>query len=197
MKRYICPVCEHELTAKSYCPECRKMIRNPWVYDGFLPNEYHGNQLRHHDGLHPDRACIEPNRSRVCETPQETRHNQQFSNTQSSQTVYKRYEGTVSTAPGSQIWRTNGAGNRTYRGNTRGNSATGSGNTEKKVGAGCGCGCLIVVIILIMMIVGVISSLEVNFEDWLDEVFDESISIDWEENWKEADYDEISALLGL
>jgi len=42
-----------------------------------------------------------------------------------------------------------------------------------------------------MMIVGAISSLEVNFEDWLDEVFDESISIDWEENWKEADYDEI------
>lgn len=39
-KRYLCPLCEHELTAKSFCPECRKIRREPLVYEGgALPNE--------------------------------------------------------------------------------------------------------------------------------------------------------------
>ncbi len=39
-KRYLCPVCEHELTAGSYCPECHRFRREPLVYTGgLLPNE--------------------------------------------------------------------------------------------------------------------------------------------------------------
>ncbi|MCI8465756.1 MAG: hypothetical protein HFI63_07865 [Lachnospiraceae bacterium] len=39
-KRYLCPVCDQELTAKSYCPECRRIRREPIVYEGWLlPNE--------------------------------------------------------------------------------------------------------------------------------------------------------------
>lgn len=39
-KRYLCPVCEHELTGKSYCPECRRIRREPLIYEGgALPNE--------------------------------------------------------------------------------------------------------------------------------------------------------------
>lgn len=39
-KRYLCPVCDRELTAKSYCPECRRIRREPIVYEGgLLPNE--------------------------------------------------------------------------------------------------------------------------------------------------------------
>lgn len=228
MKRYICPVCEHELTAKSYCPECRKIVRQPWVYDGFLPNEYRGDYLRHHEDQHPDRPCIEPNKSRTCETPQEKWHNQQFTNAQSSQTVYKRYEGNVSTgnqsamsgsrntsagnqravsggrstsagsqstAPGSQIWRSTGTnsgstyGGRTYR-------STSSNSRKKNSAVGCGCGCLVVVIAIIAMIIGAISSLEMNVDDWFEMIADESVFADWDDEywgseWKEADYDDI------
>ncbi len=180
MKRYICPVCEHELTAKSYCPECRKIIKNPWAYEGFLPNEYRGNQLRHHEGQHPDRACIEPNKSRVCETPQETRHSQQFTNAQSSQTVYKRYEGNQSTAPGSQIWQSSGSGSSTYSSRTYSSST--SDSRKKNKTSGCGCGCLIVVIVIISMIISAISNLEVNLDDWFGEIMNESINVDWEVN---------------
>lgn len=39
-KRYLCPVCDQELTAKSFCPECRRIRREPVVYEGWLlPNE--------------------------------------------------------------------------------------------------------------------------------------------------------------
>ncbi|MCI8504962.1 MAG: hypothetical protein HFI67_02085 [Lachnospiraceae bacterium] len=39
-KRYLCPVCDQELTAKSYCPECRRLRREPIIYEGWLlPNE--------------------------------------------------------------------------------------------------------------------------------------------------------------
>ena len=39
-KRYLCPVCDQELTAKSYCPECRRLRREPVIYEGWLlPNE--------------------------------------------------------------------------------------------------------------------------------------------------------------
>ncbi|MCI8549599.1 MAG: hypothetical protein HFI68_03205 [Lachnospiraceae bacterium] len=39
-KRYLCPVCDHELTAKSFCPECRRIRREPVIYEGWLlPNE--------------------------------------------------------------------------------------------------------------------------------------------------------------
>ncbi|MCD2491220.1 hypothetical protein LQE92_01085 [Lacrimispora sp. NSJ-141] len=39
-KRYLCPVCEHELTAKSFCPECKRLRKEPIIYEGdFLPNE--------------------------------------------------------------------------------------------------------------------------------------------------------------
>ncbi|MCI8275394.1 MAG: hypothetical protein HFI66_07255 [Lachnospiraceae bacterium] len=39
-KRYLCPVCDQELTAKSYCPECRRIRREPVIYEGWLlPNE--------------------------------------------------------------------------------------------------------------------------------------------------------------
>ena len=39
-KRYLCPVCDQELTAKRYCPECRRVRKEPVVYEGWLlPNE--------------------------------------------------------------------------------------------------------------------------------------------------------------
>lgn len=39
-KRYLCPVCDQELTAKSYCPECRRIRKAPLIYEGWLlPNE--------------------------------------------------------------------------------------------------------------------------------------------------------------
>ncbi len=39
-KRYLCPVCDQELTAKRYCPECRRIRKEPVVYEGWLlPNE--------------------------------------------------------------------------------------------------------------------------------------------------------------
>lgn len=39
-KRYLCPICEHELTGRLYCPECRRFRKNPLVYTGgLLPNE--------------------------------------------------------------------------------------------------------------------------------------------------------------
>lgn len=38
--RYLCPICETELTAKSFCPSCRKIVKEPLTYNGeFLPNE--------------------------------------------------------------------------------------------------------------------------------------------------------------
>ena len=40
-ERYLCPVCEHELSGKRYCPECHRFVREPLVYTGgALPNEY-------------------------------------------------------------------------------------------------------------------------------------------------------------
>lgn len=47
-ERYLCPVCEHELRGKRYCPECRRFVREPLVYKGgALPNEYkeYGRQI--------------------------------------------------------------------------------------------------------------------------------------------------------
>ncbi|MCI9485398.1 MAG: hypothetical protein HFI64_00180 [Lachnospiraceae bacterium] len=42
-KRYLCPVCDQELTAKRYCPECRRVRKEPVVYEGWLlPNESDG-----------------------------------------------------------------------------------------------------------------------------------------------------------
>ncbi len=39
-KRYLCPVCDQELTAKRYCPECRRIRKEPVIYEGWLlPNE--------------------------------------------------------------------------------------------------------------------------------------------------------------
>lgn len=40
-KRYLCPVCEHELKGlRKYCPECRSFVKEPLVFTGaFLPNE--------------------------------------------------------------------------------------------------------------------------------------------------------------
>lgn len=38
--RYLCPVCESELTGKFYCPDCKRLVREPWIYHGTtLPNE--------------------------------------------------------------------------------------------------------------------------------------------------------------
>ncbi len=213
MKRYVCPVCEHELTAKSYCPECRKIIRKPWVYNGFLPNEYTGNYLLNHSEKHHDGPCIEPNKSRICETPQEKRHNQQFTSMQSDQTVYKRFEGnlngqkastnrnstyktgTQSTAPGSQIWKTTGSGSNTYSGRTYRSTPSRPGKKSKGA-AGCGCGCLVAVIAFILFIIGIISSVEMNMDDWMDIFDDASISVDLgddflDDNWEEIDYRDV------
>ena len=39
-KRYLCPVCEHELSGKHYCPECHRFRKEPVIYGGgYLPNE--------------------------------------------------------------------------------------------------------------------------------------------------------------
>ena len=195
MKRYICPICEHELTAKKYCPDCKKMIKNPWVYDGHMPNEYTGDYLRGHSDRH-DGVCIEPNKARTCETPQEERQDRQFSSTQSNQTVYKRYVGSVSSAPGSQIWKNSSSGS-TYSGRT---NTTASSRSKKtgKVAGGCGCGCLAIVIGFILLIAGLISSLEMNMDDWLEIFEDMSIEVNIdgdfpEDDWEEVEYSDIIA----
>lgn len=193
MKRYICPICEHELTAKSYCPECKKVIKKPWVYDGYMPNEYTGNYLQGHSNRHSG-ACIEPNKARNCETPQEKSQDRQFSSTQSDQTVYKRYEGGTSSAPGSQIWKNSSSGS-TYSGRTYSPSSSRSKKTGKVAG-GCGCGCLAVVIGFILLIAGLISSLEMNMDEWLEIFEDMSIAVDgdfFEDDWEEVEYSEILA----
>lgn len=42
--RYLCPICDHELVARGYCPSCKKFIKEPVEYKGFyLPNEDTGN----------------------------------------------------------------------------------------------------------------------------------------------------------
>lgn len=44
--RYICPICDHELVARGYCPSCKKMIKEPVRYKGaYLPNEDNGNYV--------------------------------------------------------------------------------------------------------------------------------------------------------
>lgn len=195
MKRYICPICEHELTAKNYCPDCKKVIKNPWVYDGHMPNEYTGDYLRGHSDRH-DGVCIEPNKARTCETPQEKRQDRQFSSAQSDQTVYKRYEGSVSSAPGSQIWKNSSSGS-TYSGRT---NTTTSARSKKagKVAGGCGCGCLAIVIGFILLIAGLISSLEMNMDDWLEIFEDMSIEVNIDgdfsdDEWEEVEYSDIIA----
>ena len=194
MKRYICPICEHELTAKSYCPQCKKAIKNPWVYDGYMPNEYTGNYLVGHSERH-DGACIEANKARTCETPQERRQDRQFSSAQSDQTVYKRYEGSVSSAPGSQIWKNSSSGS-TYSGRTTDKSSR--SKKTGKVAGGCGCGCLVVIVIFILLIAGIISNLASNMDDWLEIFEDMSIEIDLGEDflgdeWEDVEYSEIMA----
>lgn len=195
MKRYICPICEHELTAKSYCPECKKVIKKPWVYDGYMPNEYTGNFLQGHSEKH-DGACIEPNKARNCETREEKRQDRQFNSTQSDQTVYKRYEGGTSSAPGSQIWKNSSSGS-TYSGRTYSPSSSRSKKTGKVAG-GCGCGCLVVVIGFILLVAGLISSLEMNMDEWLEIFEDMSVEVNLgegflEDEWEEVEYSEIIA----
>lgn len=195
MKRYICPVCEHELTAKSYCPECKKVIKKPWVYDGYMPNEYTGNFLQGHSEKH-DGACIEPNKARNCETREEKRQDRQFSSTQSDQTVYKRYEGGTSSAPGSQIWKNSSSGS-TYSARTYSPSSSRSKKTGKVAG-GCGCGCLVVVIGFILLVAGIISSLEMNMDEWLEIFEDMNVEVNLgegflEDEWEEVEYSEIIA----
>lgn len=220
MKRYVCPVCEHELTAKSYCPECRRIIRKPWVYEGYMPNEYTGGYLLNHSENHHDGPCIEPNRSRTCETPQERRQDQQFTSMQSDQTVYQKFEGktafetrddvkrqnmgsggrtaatgTQSTAPGSQIWKTTGSGSGSYSGRTYRPNPSRSGKRAEGA-AGCGCGCLIAVIAFILFVIGIVSSVDMNMDDWLELFEDASISVDLgddflDDNWEEIDYSDV------
>ena len=180
MKRYLCPICDQELAARSYCSTCRKIVKNPVVYDGVLPNEDTGNYLLNHQDLHPDRACVEPNRERVCETPQEKRQDARFTqqsrtvsqgrvtpenrmhqSTQqrsaaSSGTVYQQYRGQQSTAPGSQIWRTTSSGGRTSA--TRTCSGTRNISSAGKGRRGCRSGCLVIFLLfwLISFVIGII-----------------------------------------
>lgn len=40
----LCPICDHELTAGSYCPVCRKLVTNPLVLsdDVYLNKSHYG-----------------------------------------------------------------------------------------------------------------------------------------------------------
>ena len=44
--RYLCPICDHELVARGFCPSCKKTIKKPVEYKGgYLPNEDSGNYV--------------------------------------------------------------------------------------------------------------------------------------------------------
>ena len=165
MKRYLCPICDRELTARRYCPDCRKVMKNPIVYDGVLPNEDTGNYLLNHQDLHPDKACINVNQERVCETRAERMQEARFSQTGNhgksagrQSTVagrtYPSNGGGQSTAPGSQIWRSGTSANRTYTGNV--SSGSGRSRTVGRKGKKPGC---LTVIILIIWLIGLLSSI--------------------------------------
>ena len=165
MKRYLCPICDRELTARSYCPTCRKIIKEPVVYDGVLPNEDTGNYLLNHQDLHPDRACINVNQDRVCETRAEKMQDARFSQTgnygksacrQSTVAgrVYPSNGGGQSTAPGSQIWRSGAATTRTYTESVSSGSERSRTVGRKSKKPGC-----LTVIILIIWLIGILSSI--------------------------------------
>lgn len=202
MKRYLCPICDRELTAKSYCKTCRKMVKTPIIYDGILPNEDRGNYLLNHQNLHPDRACVEANRDRVCETPQEKRLNERFE--QARQTIYKAAARTPragqSTAPGSQIWR-NGTSTNTY-------TAKKDSSTSRKRKKGWAV--IVAVFAVISMLGDLVSELDVD--SWFEPDYeyvqeepaysDESIEsveaddedLEWDEDvWETVDYADILA----
>ena len=162
MKRYLCPICEQELTAKHYCPTCRKMVKEPLVYDGVLPNEDTGNYLLNHQDLHPDRACINVNQDRVCETGAEKMQEARFS--QGVNAV-----GRQSTAPGSQIWRSGATTTRTYTGSV--SSGTGRSRTVGRKSKKPGC---LTVIILVIWLIGLLGSIlgdvleDIDVESWFE-----------------------------
>ena len=165
MKRYLCPICEQELTAKHYCPTCRKMVKEPLVYDGVLPNEDTGNYLLNHQDLHPDRACINVNQDRVCETGAEKMQEARFSQGVNT----GKAVGRQSTAPGSQIWRSGATTTRTYTGSV--SSGTGRSRTVGRKSKKPGC---LTVIIFIVWMIGVLGSIlgdvlvDIDVESWFE-----------------------------
>ncbi|MBQ8815333.1 MAG: hypothetical protein IJZ85_12655 [Lachnospiraceae bacterium] len=195
MKRYLCPVCDQELTARSYCSTCRKIVKKPVVYDGVLPNEDTGNYLLNHQDLHPDRACVEPNRERVCETSQEKHQDARFTqqnrtvsqgrvtpenrtqrSAASSGTVYQQYRGEQSTAPGSQIWRSGSSGS-TYKGRT---SSTGSSSRKGKKGCRSGCLTVFIVLWLISFLGGLLGDVleSIDVDSWFEEEYIPDIEVE-------------------
>lgn len=217
MKRYLCPICDQELTVRRYCMTCRKVVKNPVVYDGILPNEDTGNYLLNHESIHPGKHCVEANKERICETPQEKRQEARFaqqSNTAqqrstSSGTVYQPYRSQQSTAPGSQIWKTGTTNSSSSR-----NTYSGSHNTAgtKKGKKGCRSGCL--TIFIIFWIIGILANVvsELDIESWIEENFEfmseepgriedysgesaaadvvESVEVSWEYTWETLNYED-------
>lgn len=205
MRRYLCPICDLELKGKNYCTTCRRVVRNPVVYDGVLPNEDNGNYLLNHEQIHPGKHCVEANQERTCATPQEKRQAAQFERqrtsggqtahrsaaakttdrsaagqtTGSSGTVYQPYRGQQSTAPGSQIWRS-GASNTGSSRNTYNSFQKNTDTRKGKKGRRSGCLTIFIIFWIIGIFGNVLSELEIGswFEDRQEYVTEETVHAD-------------------
>ncbi len=57
--RYLCPICDHELIAGSFCASCKKRIKEPIVYKGgYLPNEDLGNYTLNRNMTDKERRAV-------------------------------------------------------------------------------------------------------------------------------------------
>lgn len=137
--RYLCPICDHELVAGSFCSSCKKFIKEPVEYKGaYLPNEDRGNYTLNRNMSESERRSAINQRHQPVQSRTSTVNSSgRTYASQSGRTGTVNSSGRTYTSQSSSRTNAGTSTSRTYTAGGIANTATSSGRVNTDYG-NCG-----------------------------------------------------------